>query len=149
MSEYGARLQALMDKKPIDRTRLAAVIGVTYHAIKKVLDGKSEFSASNLFVVANFFAVNAEWLATGKGAMLPTISMSSATTDGPHVVAARVTTGLESLTADLLALDGPKRRAVAGLLAQYAVDPVANAALLPAIELLLAPALEPPQAKQA
>lgn len=51
--------------------QLAVAIGVTYQAIKKVIDGKTTaLTAFNTFEAAKALNISAEWLATGRGDML-------------------------------------------------------------------------------
>lgn len=61
-----------MDRAGVTRTRLAAELGVSYVAVKKVLDGLTRaFTAENNSRAAAFLGVNPDWLATGEGEMLP------------------------------------------------------------------------------
>ena len=61
-----------MDRAGVTRTRLAAELGVSYVAVKKVLDGLTRaFTAENNSRAATFLGVNPDWLATGEGEMLP------------------------------------------------------------------------------
>lgn len=73
MDDYSSRLQSLMQKggskaypNGITRSRLATVMGVTYMAVKKVLDG-GKFGAENNLKAARLFGVHPEWLLTGQG----------------------------------------------------------------------------------
>lgn len=60
-----------MDRAGVTRTRLAAELGVSYVAVKKVLDGLTRaFTAENNSRAAAFLGVNPDWLATGEGEML-------------------------------------------------------------------------------
>lgn len=73
MVEYSSRLLAAMDARGIKRTKLAKELGVSYVAVKKVLDGTTRaFTAENNSRAAAFLGVNPDWLATGEGEMLPT-----------------------------------------------------------------------------
>lgn len=61
-----------MDRTGVTRTRLAVELGVSYVAVKKVLDGLTRaFTAENNSRAAAFLGVNPDWLATGEGEMLP------------------------------------------------------------------------------
>lgn len=61
-----------MDRIGIKRARLAEELGVSYVAVKKVLDGQTRaFTAENNSKAAAFLGVSPDWLATGKGEMLP------------------------------------------------------------------------------
>ncbi len=61
-----------MDRAGVTRTRLAAELGVSYVAVKKVLDGLTRaFTAENNSRAATFLGVNPDWLATGEGEMQP------------------------------------------------------------------------------
>ena len=60
-----------MDRAGVTRTRLAAELGVSYVAVKKVLDGLTRaFTAENNSRAATFLGVNPDWLATGEGEMV-------------------------------------------------------------------------------
>lgn len=64
-----------MDHRGVTRTRLAQELGITYVAVKKVLDGQTKaFTAENNSRAASFLGVNPDWLATGEGEMLATSS---------------------------------------------------------------------------
>ncbi len=78
MVDYKDRLQLAMKRAPAlaavpERSRIqrvADVLGLSYQAVKKVLDGKSKtFSATNNARIADFLAVDPTWLATGHGLM--------------------------------------------------------------------------------
>ncbi len=57
-----------MQRAGATTTALAAAIGVSYQAVKKVLGGSSAaFSAANNSKAAKFLGVNSHWLATGEG----------------------------------------------------------------------------------
>jgi phage repressor protein C with HTH and peptisase S24 domain len=57
-----------MKAAKITTSQLAEGMGVSYQAVKKVLDGfSSAFSASNNSVAARLLNVNSDWLATGQG----------------------------------------------------------------------------------
>ena len=76
MVEYRDRLALAMKNAPAlasvpDRSRiqkLADALGLSYQAIKKVLDGKSSaFNAANNAKAATFLGADPNWLATGIG----------------------------------------------------------------------------------
>lgn len=70
MIEYSARLKAAMDKRAATVSSLARGMGVSYQAVKRVLDGLSKaFSAANNTKAAAFLSVRPDWLATGEGSM--------------------------------------------------------------------------------
>lgn len=70
MIEYSARLKAAMDARSVSVSQLAAGMGVSYQAVKRVLEGLSKaFSAANNANAASFLRVNPDWLATGAGEM--------------------------------------------------------------------------------
>lgn len=71
MVEYKDRLKVAMGKT-VTVQQLASAIGLSYQAIKKVVDGKSKaLSAENNSKAARFLKVRADWLATGDGEMHP------------------------------------------------------------------------------
>ena len=71
MVEYGERLSEAMRVNGLSIRQLADKVGVTYQAIKKVVDGKSTaLSAPNHVLAAQALGVSSEWLALGRGSML-------------------------------------------------------------------------------
>lgn len=69
---YQERLRSAMKDAGIETSRLAAEIGVTYQAIKKVLDsGTNALSAPNNAKAAKALGVRSDWLATGLGPRAP------------------------------------------------------------------------------
>lgn len=71
MNDYAQRLTAAMEHAGQKTTALALNLGVSYQAVKKVLDGKStSLNAANNARAARFLGVSADWLATGSGSML-------------------------------------------------------------------------------
>ena len=69
MVDYSGRLKEAMGGV-ISVRALATGVGVSYQAVKKVLDGTSRaFSAEDNSKVASFLSVDPTWLATGQGAM--------------------------------------------------------------------------------
>lgn len=78
-----------MDRTGVTRTRLAVELGVSYVAVKKVLDGLTRaFTAENNSRAAAFLGVNPDWLATGEGEMLP----HGTRVEAPNVVPAAIGT---------------------------------------------------------
>lgn len=70
MVEYKDRLAQAMSAANVDVTQLAKLVGVSYQAAKKVVDGMSRaFSAENNSFAAQALGVSSDWLATGKGDM--------------------------------------------------------------------------------
>ena len=68
MVEYKDRLDEAMKKEGMAPTALAASLGVSYQAVKKVLDGSTRaFTAANNARAAAALKVNPNWLATGQG----------------------------------------------------------------------------------
>ncbi len=73
MVDYSERLKAAMGYAGVKIPALAAALGVSYQAIKKVLDGKSKsLDAKNNAQAAKFLNVSHYWLATGEGDMILT-----------------------------------------------------------------------------
>lgn len=82
MIEYSDRLRAAMEARSTSVSQLAAGMGVSYQAVKRVLDGLSKaFSAANNARAASYLLVNPDWLATGEGQM----SAEANTLPGPDV----------------------------------------------------------------
>lgn len=70
MIEYGERLAAALKVSNITVSELATGMGVSYQAVKRVIDGMSKaFSAANNAKAAAFLKINPDWLATGQGSM--------------------------------------------------------------------------------
>jgi phage repressor protein C with HTH and peptisase S24 domain len=68
MVEYRERLKSAMDEAGVSATALASAVGISYQAVKKVLDGLSNaFSAENNSAAAKHLKVSSDWLATGQG----------------------------------------------------------------------------------
>lgn len=71
MVDYAERLAGAMKHSGATKTTLANAIGISYQAVKKVLDGGSRsLSAENNAKAARFLGVSSHWLATGDGEML-------------------------------------------------------------------------------
>lgn len=66
MVEYGERLADAMKAKKITTTELAREMGISYQAVKKVLNGGA-FGKDNNILAAKVLGVYSDWLATGKG----------------------------------------------------------------------------------
>ncbi|WP_156774010.1 helix-turn-helix transcriptional regulator [Bordetella bronchialis] len=66
MVEYSDRLREAMEDAGYDPTSLAKHLRVSYQAVKKVLDGKSNaFNAINHAEAARLLNVSSDWLALG------------------------------------------------------------------------------------
>lgn len=70
MIEYGERLEAALKARNTTISQLASGMGVSYQAVKRVIDGLSKaFSAANNTKAAAFLRISPDWLATGQGSM--------------------------------------------------------------------------------
>ena len=70
MVDFKDRLALAMKEAGVSKTQLAARLGVSYQAIKKLIDGVSHsMTAANNAAAAAYLQVSSEWLATGKGPM--------------------------------------------------------------------------------
>jgi len=70
MIEYSERLHAALKARNVTISQLAGGMGVSYQAVKRVLEGLSKaFSAANNTKAATFLRINPDWLATGLGEM--------------------------------------------------------------------------------
>lgn len=79
MADYCERLHEAMLLRTVSVSMLAKEIGVTYQAVKKVLDGKSAaLSAENNARAARFLKINSYWLATGEETLRIVEVMSAA-----------------------------------------------------------------------
>ena len=68
MVQYKDRLAEAMKKSEMTATALATKLGVSYQAVKKVLDGSTRaFTAANNARAAALLKINPNWLATGQG----------------------------------------------------------------------------------
>jgi len=106
MIEYQDRLRQAMSRANLSPTMLARAMGLSYQAVKQVLDGKSKaFSAANNARAALALDVDASWLATGlevtqgiplqgvKPDTLPACAISQASYFRPLVSLAQVAAG--------------------------------------------------------
>lgn len=80
-TNYSERLALAMKQGVCSSSALASALGVSYQAIKKVLDGKSNaLTAENNAKAARFLKVSSHWLATGEGQMqaneMPNVRLS-------------------------------------------------------------------------
>lgn len=67
MVDYKDRLDEAMREAGVTTTTLAKHLGVSYQAVKKVLDGKSgAFTAKNNDEAAAFLGVTSHWLSSGR-----------------------------------------------------------------------------------
>ena len=85
LADYRDRLQHLMDGIGMDRTGLAAQLGVSYQTVRKVFVNNAKFGIENNFKAAQFFGVSSDWLASGKGEMRP-VEKANQKTDGPGFI---------------------------------------------------------------
>lgn len=70
MVEYNERLTAALQARNVTISQLASGMGVSYQAVKRVIDGLSKaFSAANNAKAAAYLKINPDWLATGQGNM--------------------------------------------------------------------------------
>lgn len=70
MVDYSERLQAAMKLRKVSVAELAEGMGLSYQAVKKVFDGKSNaFTAENNSKAAKILGIYSDWLATGLGPM--------------------------------------------------------------------------------
>lgn len=68
MVEYRERLEAAMKAAGKSTAEVAAALGVSYQAVRKLLNGSTHaFSAENNAAAARFLNVSSDWLSTGKG----------------------------------------------------------------------------------
>jgi len=84
MVDYAERLAGAMKHSGASKTTLARAIGISYQAVKKVLDGGSHsLSAENNAKAARYLGVSSHWLATGDGQMLAdTLATQTPHSDG-------------------------------------------------------------------
>lgn len=77
MIEYSERLRSALETRKVSVSQLATGMGVSYQAVKRVLDGLSKaFSAANNTKAAAFLRVSPDWLATGTGSMDATFDVN-------------------------------------------------------------------------
>lgn len=73
VDDYSERLKAAMAEAkptPVKIPELARALGISYQAVRKVLQG-GRLTAENNIAAARYLRVNSEWLATGKGERAP------------------------------------------------------------------------------
>lgn len=70
IEEYKDRLAAAMAHAVVTTTQLSKELGISYQAVKAVIDGKSRgFGIENNSRAARILGVSGDWLATGEGRM--------------------------------------------------------------------------------
>lgn len=68
VDDYASRFARAMKLANMDIRAVADAVGVSYQAVKKVLEGTTKMmAADNNFVAAHVMKVDAEWLARGVG----------------------------------------------------------------------------------
>jgi phage repressor protein C with HTH and peptisase S24 domain len=68
MVDYASRLREAMTDAGVSTSALASALGISYQAVKKVLDGSTTaFTAANNAAAAKVLQVRSDWLATGMG----------------------------------------------------------------------------------
>ncbi|WPH22286.1 LexA family transcriptional regulator [Variovorax paradoxus] len=86
-----------MTARGVEISQLAKALGISYQAVKRLLEGKSKtFNAQNNEEAARFLNVSSRWLATGKGSMNP-----DAAEQDPPTMPAVPAPGVDSATGDL------------------------------------------------
>lgn len=80
VEEYKDRLTKAMSQAGFSTQALADALGISYQAVRKVLEG-GKFGTTNNAKAAKVLQVNSDWLATGRGPMKGT-SPGRATSDG-------------------------------------------------------------------
>jgi transcriptional regulator with XRE-family HTH domain len=74
MVDYGERLKKAMDDENVSVQALADYLGVSYQAVKKVLDGKTKsFNAPHHEDTCLKLKVSGRWLAKGEGDSRPLV----------------------------------------------------------------------------
>lgn len=70
MDTYSNRLKEIMDKRCVTVTMLSRACGLSYQAIKKVIDGKTaSLGTANNFAAAKYLSVSPAWLAGAEGGL--------------------------------------------------------------------------------
>jgi transcriptional regulator with XRE-family HTH domain len=86
MVDYADRLQQALDRAGLSIAELAAALGVTYQAVRKVLKRESRaFSAENNDHAARAMRVSPSWLATGQGSMEDGVLLKAEEPGNPYV----------------------------------------------------------------
>lgn len=96
MVDYWSRLKPEMDAKGVTKADLSRKLGISYQAIKKVVDGGA-FRVKNNFKAARLLGLSPEWLSNGKG---PKYSQAHGSVDLDPV-----TSRTNALTEHLVALE--------------------------------------------
>ena len=115
MTTYSQRLRTALGATT-SITQLAKAIGVSYQAVKKILDGgSSSFSAANNAKAAAFLSVSPDWLATGEGEMRPVEAITRETGNIDYAI--------KTIAASLAKMPDASRNNAAVLLQGLARDP--------------------------
>jgi hypothetical protein len=127
MVEYKDRLAEAMRDANVTAKGLAGELGLSYQAVKKVLDGKSaSFTAQNHDLVATLLKVSSSWLANGIGSKNAnsTYDQNMGTggllvLDEAHRALAPVGVGgaATQLATSVIGLSATRRKAIASLVA--------------------------------
>lgn len=65
---YDERFAALLTERKLTAKDVASELGISYQAVKKIVDGKSKMlAADNNARAAALLGVDSDWLATGEG----------------------------------------------------------------------------------
>ena len=88
MVDYVERLELALKHAQVTPKDLQVHLGVSYQAMKKLMDGVSKsLSAENHARAARFLGVNSYWLATGEDSMTATSNYERATVDSVRLLA--------------------------------------------------------------
>lgn len=107
MVDYWSRLKPEMDAKGVTKAALSRKLGISYQAIKKVVDGGA-FGVENNFKAARLLGLSPEWLSSGKGPKNAPAFSSASQTEGlgaNYPNASRANTLTEHMVALEIALD--------------------------------------------
>ena len=94
-----------MDLRSVKRAQLSKALGISYVAVKKVLDGQTKaFTAENNSLAASFLGVSPDWLATGEGNMIATDGSDSVQSRFAKNQSIELVSALEKVEAALVSI---------------------------------------------
>lgn len=99
MVDYWSRLKPEMEAKGVTKADLSRKLGISYQAIKKVVDGGA-FGVENNFKAARLLGLSPEWLSSGRGPKYAS-QVNAAAPDASHQDAGT----RNSLTEHMVALE--------------------------------------------
>jgi len=124
IEDYKDRLEKAMKHAGVDLAMFASTLGISYQAVKKIVDGKSSaFTAANNSKAAKFLSVNTDWLATGEGEMFRTDAQPDKQIAAPKIELLSSEQILKGLAACIADIDPGSRDELAPMLSALVIGP--------------------------